>query len=163
DAADWLGNKTSFDALPVVKVAAAAQQSTVTRSTSAAAVPGQPAFEVGAAVDDPSQGALAQRVGLRLVRIGGAWASGPAAPAPDPDLVAAFGGLPAGLSALVELNGGALPTDPTAQTALAQYAASLAQQVPAVTQLVLVPAPTAATATLYASELHAIRTAVHAV
>lgn len=161
DAADWLGNKTSFDALPVVKVTAAVQQSTVRRSTSAASVPGQPAFSVGAAVDDPSQGALAQQLGLRRVRIGVAWPAGAAAP--DPGLVTAFGSLPAGLSALVELNPGALPSDPTAQTALAQYAASLAQQVPALAQLVLVPAPTTATAPLYASELESIRSAVHAV
>jgi hypothetical protein len=161
DAADWLGNKTSFDALPVVKVAAAARQSTAARSTSAAAVPGQPAFSVGAALDDPSQGALAQRLGLRLVRIGVAWPAG--ATAPDPGLVTAFGGLPAGMQALVELNAGTLPADATAQAALAQYAASLAQQVPALGQLVLVPAPTVATAPLFASELAAVRDAVHAV
>jgi hypothetical protein len=160
DAADWLGNKTSFDALPVVKVAAAAQQSTA-RTTSAVTVPGQPVFSVGAAVDDPSQGVLAQRLGLRLVRIGVAWPAG--AVAPDPGLVTAFGSLPVGVSALVELNAGALPADPTAQAALAQYAASLVQQVPTIGQLVLVPAPTAATAALYAGELEAIRTAVHAV
>jgi hypothetical protein len=160
DAADWLGNKTSFDGLPLVKVAAAAQTAK-TRATSAATVPGQPVFSVGAAVDDPSQGALAQRLGLRLVRIGVAWPAGAAAP--DPGLVGAFGSLPAGVSALVELNAGALPTDPAAQAALAQYAASLAQQVSGLQQLVLVPAPTAATAPLYADELEAIRAAVRAV
>ena len=157
DAADWLGNRTSFDALPVVKVAAAAQQSTA-RTTSAAAVPGPPAFTVGAAVDDPSQAGLAQRLGLRLVRIGVAWPAGSAAP--DPGLVAAFGSVPTGVDALVELNAGALPADPAAQASLAQYAASLAQQVPAITQLVLAPSPTAATAPLYASELVQIRASV---
>jgi hypothetical protein len=161
DAADWLGNRTSFDALPVVKVAAAAPQPARGRTTSAAAVPGQPVFSVGAAVDDPSQAALAPRLGLRLVRIGVAWPVG--ASAPDPGLVNAFGSLPAGVQALVELNAGALPTDPTPQAALAQYAASLAQQVPELTQLVLAPAPTAAAAPLYVSELEAVRTAVHAV
>jgi hypothetical protein len=161
DAADWLGNKASFDALPVVKVAAAAQPAANARATSAVAVPGQPAFAVGAAVDDPAQGATAQRLGLRLVRIGVAWPAGAAAP--DPGLVAAFGGLPAGEQALVELNAGTLPADPEAQAALAQYAASLAQQLPELAQLVLTPAPTAATAALYAGALEAVRDAVHAV
>jgi hypothetical protein len=117
---------------------------------------------VGAALDDPSQGAIAQRLGLRLVRIGVAWPAG--ASAPDPGLAAAFGGLPAGLGALVELNAGsAPPTDPDSQAALAQYAASLAQQVPAIQQIVLTPSPTVATAAPYAAGLEAVRDAVHAV
>jgi hypothetical protein len=162
DAADWLGNKTSFDALPVVKVAAAAAaRASTTRSTSTVAVPGRPVFTVGAAADDPSQGAIAQRLGLRLVRIGVTWPTG--ADAPDPGLVAAFDDLPARVSALVELDAGAPAADPAAQAALAQYAASLAQQVPGIEQLVLAPAPTAATASLYAAQLEAVRAAVQEV
>ncbi len=159
DAADWLGNRTSFDAPPIVKVAVAARSAT--RSTAAATVTGLPTFSVGVALDSPDQGAIAQRLGLRLGRIGVAWPTG--ATAPDPGLVAAFGGLPAGLQALVELNAGTPPTDPAAQAALAQYAASLAQQVPAIAQLVLVPAPTAATAAAYAATFEVVRDAVHAV
>lgn len=161
DAVDWLGNRTSFDTLPVVRVAAAAQPAAKARETSAAAVPGQPVFSVGAAIDDPSQAALAQRLGLRLVRVGVTWPTGAAEP--DPGLVTALGGVPAGMRTLVELNVDELPTDPTAEAALAQYAASLAQQVPGLAQLVLAPAPTAASAPLYAAELEAVRDAVHAV
>ncbi len=159
EATDWLGNRSSFDAPPIVKVAAAARSAP--RSTTAATVTGLPTFSVGAALDSPGQGAIAQRLGLRLGRIGVAWPTGTTAP--DPGLVAAFGGLPAGLQALVELNDGAPSTDPAAQAALAQYAASLAQQVPAIAQLVLVPSPTAATAAAYAGTLEAVRDAVHAV
>jgi D-glucuronyl C5-epimerase C-terminus len=160
-AVDWLGNKTSFDALPIVKVGTAKGKKTPARSTSDASSPGQPTFAVGTAVDDPRQAAIVQRLGLQVARVGVAWPDGSAAP--DPGLVAAFGGLPDGIAAFVELIVGELPTDPTAQAALAQYAASLAQQVPAIHDLVLVPAPTTDTAPLYASLLESVRDAVHAV
>ena len=159
DAVDWLGNRSSFDAPPIVKVAAAAQSAT--RTTSAVATPGPPAFTVGAALDSPAQAAIAQRLGLRLVRFGVAWPAG--ATAPDPGLVTALASLPSGLQALIELNTGAPSTDPAQQAAAAQYAASLAQQVPEITQLVLVPAPTAATAAAYVATLGQVRDAVHAV
>ncbi len=67
------------------------------------------------------------------------------------------------MPALVELNAGQPSTDPAAQAALAQYAATLAQQVPALAELVLTPAPTPATTPQYASLLEAIRDAVHTV
>ena len=159
-ATDWLGNRTSFDALPIVRVLAAAARN-APRRLGASAATGQPAFAVGAALDDPSQGAVAQRLGLRLVRIGVAWPAG--ASTPDPGLATAFAQLPAGLDAVVELNAGQAPADPSQQAALAQYAASLAQQVPAVKQLLLTPSPTVETAGAYAAQLEAVRDAVHAV
>jgi hypothetical protein len=155
DAADWLGNKTAFDALPIVRVGAAAARNTV-RRPAASSVTGQATFVVGAALDDPSQGAAAQQLGLRLVRIGIAWPAG--ATTPDAGLLAALARVPAGLQLLVELNGGPQPT-----SEIAQYAAALAQAVPALRFLVLTPAPTAAGATAYAANLAAIRTAVQAV
>ena len=84
---------TSFDALPIVKVA----------GRGASRRPARPRRRPSRAADllgrrrarRSVQGAIAQRLGLRLVRIGVAWPTG--ATAPDPGLVAAFGGLPAGL------------------------------------------------------------------
>ncbi|HEX3805434.1 MAG TPA: D-glucuronyl C5-epimerase family protein, partial [Gaiellaceae bacterium] len=163
-ATDWLGNKATFDALPIVRVAAAAKTtSAAVRAVRSAqsAVPGQSAFTVGAGLSDPSQAPLAQQLGLRLVRVGVAWPA--AAAAPDPNLVAALAGVPAGLGELVELNTGTIPPDATTQGEVAQYAAALAQQVPALRYLVLAPAPTPGTAAAYATTLAAIRDAVHAV
>jgi hypothetical protein len=163
-ATDWLGNKATFDALPIVRVAAAAKTTSAgVRAVRSAqsAVPGQSAFTVGAGLSDPSQAPLAQQLGLRLVRVGVAWPA--AAAAPDPNLVAALAGVPAGLGELVELNTGTIPPDATTQGEVAQYAAALAQQVPALRYLVLVPAPTPGTAAAYATTLAAIRDAVHAV
>ena len=155
DAADWLGNKTSFDALPIVRIGAAATNAAVRRPAAASAT-GQAAFTVGAALDDPSQGAAAQQLGLRLVRLGVAWPAG--ATAPDPGLVTALTRVPPGLQVLVELNVG---TQPTAE--VTQYAAALAQATPALRYLVVTPAPTAAGAAAYAATLASIRSAVQAV
>ena len=162
-ATDWLGNKTAFDALPVVHVGAGAAKSAAVRSTSSAtsAVPGQPAFVVGAGVDDPSQVPFAQKLGLHLVRFDVAWPA--AATAPDPSLVTALQGVPTGVGDLVELNTGTTPADAPTQAVVAQYAAALAQQAPALRYLVLTPSPTVKTAPAYAATLAAISTAVHAV
>src|SRR5207253_4784273 len=122
-----------------------------------ASVAGQPTFTVGAALDDPSQGAAAQQLGLRLVRLGVAWPAG--ATAPDPGLLEALARVPAGLQLLVELHAGS----PQPPDAAAQYAAALAQSVPALRYLVLTPAPTAAGAATYAATLVAVRDAVRAV
>jgi hypothetical protein len=155
DASDWLGNRTSFDALPIVRIGAAATKAGV-RRPAAASVTGQATFAVGAALDDPSQGAAAQQLGLRLVRLGVAWPAG--ATTPDPGLLTALTRVPAGLQLLVELNVGAQPTGE-----VAQYAAALAQATPALRYLVVTPAPTAAGAAAYAAALTAIRSAVQAV
>jgi hypothetical protein len=160
-ATDWAGNRASFDALPVVRVATPAQKTAARKSAAAATVaPAVPPL-VGAALDDPSQGALAQKLGLRTVRIGVAWPAGAAVP--DPSLIAALQRVPAGLGIVVELAASPLPTDPVGQSALAQYAASLAQQEPQLRDLLLTPAPTGPTASAYVSALEAIRDAVQAV
>ena len=154
-AVDWAGNHAALEALPIVRAAAA--QVAQSRRT-ADAVAGQPAFVVGAGLDDPGQGTLAQALGMRLVRLGVAWPSG--ATAADPALVAAFQALPTSLGVLVELAANPLPADAAAQAGLAQYAASLAQQMPGLRYLVLTPSPSAAEAPAYAAALDAIRTAV---
>ena len=101
-ASDWLGNKASFDALPIVSVGA--KKPPATRTTAGSSVSGQPTFLVGAALDDPLQGSLARQLGLGLARIGVAWPAG--STLPDIGLAGAFQRLPVGMSALVELNMG---------------------------------------------------------
>jgi len=161
-ATDWAGNHASFDALPIVRVATATTQKSAARKTAdAATVSTAPPPLIGAALDDPSQGPLAQKLGLRAVRLGIAWP--PGATVPDPSVIAALQRVPAGLSIVAELAASPLPTDPTGQSALAQYAASLAQQVPQLRDLLLTPAPTPQAAPAYAAALLAIRDAVEAV
>jgi hypothetical protein len=81
------------------------------------------------------------------------WPDG--ATAPDPAVVASLAATPAPL--LVELDA-LTPATP----AFAQYAASLAQQLPNLGYLTIGPAPTAATAPQYAATLNSVRDAVHA-
>ena len=156
-AVDWAGNRASLESLPIIRAAAAAPI-THGRLTQADAVTGQPAFVVGVGLDNPTQGALAQTLGLRLVRLEVTWQSGAAAA--DPTQVAALQLLPTSVGALVELAANPLPTDAVGQAALAAFAASLARQVPALRYLVLTPAPSAATAPAYAAALAAVRNAV---
>jgi hypothetical protein len=82
------------------------------------------------------------------------WPDG--ATTPDPAAVAPLVALPAPL--LLELDAAT-----TATPAFAQYAVALAQQLPSLRYLVVGPAPTAATASQYAAEVAAVRSAVHAV
>jgi hypothetical protein len=156
-AVDPAGNRSSFDALPIVQAATAAA-SAKARVTAAAPV-APPPLVVGSAIGDPSQAAQAQRLGLRLVRFGVVWPAG--ASVPDPSLVSALQSVPAGMSELVELNAGTVPVDDPGRAALASYAASLAAQVPALNRLVLQPAATAPTDS-YAAAFAAVRDAVHA-
>jgi hypothetical protein len=160
-AVDASGNKASFDALPIVRVVPAKKTSPKKRATSASPTSPVPSFAVGAGLDDPSQGTTAQKLGLHLARIGVAWPAG--ATAPDPGVVAALQQLPPGLGAVIELNATPLPVDDPGRAALAQYAASLALQVPTLRYLVLAPAATTATAAGYAPALAAVRQAVQAV
>jgi hypothetical protein len=163
DAVDWAGNKASFDALPIVRAASTLTKSPkkpAKRGTSSAAA-GPPSFAVGAGLEDPSQLALAQQAGLRLVRLGIAWPAGSSTP--DPGAVATLHGLTASIGVVVELNVVSLPADQPSLAALAVYAASLAQQVPSLRDLVLAPAPNVATAAAYAATFAAVRDAVHAV
>jgi hypothetical protein len=83
-----------------------------------------------------------------------AWPDG--ATAPDPALVAGLAAMPAPL--LVELDA-LTPATP----AFAQYAASLAQQLPNLTYLTVGPAPAAAAAAQYVATVSSVRDAVHAV
>ena len=159
-ATDWAGNQASFDALPIVR-ATAAGTATAARRTAASTQSAAAPFVVGSALDDPSQAAVLQKLGLRLARFGVAWPAG--ATAPDPSLVAALQSLPAGLGSVLELNATPLPVDDAGRGALAQYAASLAQQTPSLQSLVLAPAPTTATAGDYAAAFDQIRAAVQAV
>ena len=82
------------------------------------------------------------------------WPDG--ATAPDPAVVASLAATPAPL--LLELDA-LTPVTPS----FAQYAASLAQQLPNLTYLTIGPAPTAATAAQYATTVSSVRDAVHAV
>jgi hypothetical protein len=160
-AADSSGNKASFDALPIVRVVADKKAPPKKkRSTSADPATAPPSFAVGAGLDDPSQGAEAQRLGLRIARIGVAWPAG--ATAPDPGLIAALQQLPAGVGVVVELAASPLPVDDAGRTALAQYAASLAQQLPGLRYLVLAPAATPATVPAYAAAFSLVRQTVQA-
>ena len=152
-AVDWAGNRTSFQMLPFVRAAA-----TTARTTAAAGAPAAPAFAVGAALADPSQSAAAATLGLHLVRIGVAWP--PGATAPDPGVVQALQGVAPGVQTVIELIASPLPADDTGRSALAQYAASLAAQVPSLHSLVLEPAATTSTATAYAAAFAAIRAAL---
>ncbi|HEY5295580.1 MAG TPA: D-glucuronyl C5-epimerase family protein, partial [Gaiellaceae bacterium] len=164
-AVDWAGNRASFEALPIVRAT-----STLTpkkrpkppkRATAGTSVD-SPSFVVGAGLPDPSQLPLAQKLGLRIVRLGVAYPAG--ATAPDPGVVATLQGLTASSSVVVELNlTPPFPVDPTGSAAVAAYAGSLAQQVPTLRDLVLGPAPspTVATPTAYATVFAAVRDAVH--
>ncbi len=159
-AVDWASNRASFNALPIVR-ATSAGTATAGRRTAASSKAAATAFAVGAALDDPSQGATLLKLGLRLARIGVTWPSG--ATAPDPSVGAALQRLPAGLGTVLELTASPLPVDDPGRTALAQYATALAQQTPGLQALVLAPAPTAATATSYALAFDQIRAAIQAV
>ena len=85
------GNRSSFDALPIVRVATTASQAKTARKGSDAETAPTPSLAVGAALDDPSQAALAQKLGLRVVRMGVAWPAGLPRPRPEPRGGAAAG------------------------------------------------------------------------
>ncbi|MFL5955399.1 MAG: D-glucuronyl C5-epimerase family protein [Gaiellaceae bacterium] len=153
-AADYAGNRTSFDSLPFVRATAAAAAARTTQAVR----DGGSTFLAGTALDTPSQSSAAARLGLRLVRIGVAWPPGSAAP--DPSLVAALQQVTPGLGTMIELNATPLPADDAGRAALAQYAASLASQVPSLHSLVLAPAATTATATAYGAAFTSIRAAL---
>ena len=160
-ARDWVGNSASIDALPIVRAAGVSGTSATTGQTGAPPAPAaQPSFVVGAGLDVPTQGTLARQLGLGVVRMGVAWPAG--ATSPDPGLVQALQRVPAGTGIVVELIAAPLPADDPGRAALAAYAAALAQQVPAIRDLVLSPAVTVATAPAYAATLVAVRQAIQA-
>ncbi|HEY2570442.1 MAG TPA: D-glucuronyl C5-epimerase family protein, partial [Solirubrobacteraceae bacterium] len=116
-AVDWSGNRSSFDALPIVR-ATAAGAANGSRAPAAATTSAATPFAVGAALSDPSQGAALHRLGLRLARLGVTWPAG--ASAPDPSVVAALQRLPAGLGTVLELTASPLLADDAGRAALAQ-------------------------------------------
>ncbi|MBA3842099.1 MAG: hypothetical protein H0X39_05680 [Actinobacteria bacterium] len=153
---DWAGNHASFDALPLVRAAATAPKAKRVRSTAAVRPAAPPPVSIGAGLTDPSQAAVAQRAGLRLVRFGVAWPT--AATAPDPGLVTALQRVPPGLGVVVEL--GAAPADDVGRAALDQYAVSLVQQVPSIRDVLLAPAPATSGVAAYAATLNSLRGAL---
>lgn len=159
-AVDWAGNRASFQSLPIVRVTTTGKAAP-TRSASASATPPSPALSVGAGIDDPSQAGLARALGMHLVRLTVPWSA--AATAPDPATVAALQQLRVGTSVVVELTPDVLPVDDAGRAALAAFASSLVQQVPAVREVVLDPAPTTDTAPDYAAALEAVRSSVQTI
>jgi D-glucuronyl C5-epimerase C-terminus len=155
-AVDWAGNSASFNALPIVRVpkSASGGSAVSTGTGGASAAP----LVVGAGIDSSGQAALASSLGLGLVRMTVEWQPGETAP--DPAVVASLQGLPAGVGLVVDLDAAELPTDTAGRSALAEYAASLAQQTPALRYLVLTPASTLADAAGYADALAGVRAAV---
>lgn len=155
------GNRTSFAALPLVRVTGASRGSaSASRKVRAAgpAIPAPPTFAAGAGIDTPTQGAQAASLGLRVVRMTVPWQPGETSP--DPAVIASLQGVPSGLGLVAELTASQLPTDGAGRSALGQYAASLATQAPALRDLVLAPAPSLALARRYADAVAAMRTAV---
>ncbi len=159
-AVDWAGNRASFDALPIVRASKSGGA-----GSSAAPGPGptpaSPPFAVGAGIDNSGQGALADSLGLGLVRMTAAWQPGQTSP--DPAVVDSLQGLPSGVGLVLDLDVAQLPPDDAGRTALADYAASLAQHTSALRDLVLTPAPSRATATDYADAVAAVQAAVRSV
>ena len=156
-AVDVVGNRASFQALPLVRVAHGARTRAV-RATSSRTHE-RPALLVGAALHDPFEAFRAQRLGLRLMRIRVGWPTG--ASRPELALTAAFQPL-AGASTLVELRVRRLPATHREKRALAKYAAAVAQLVPGLRQFSLAPAARPKTAAAYAAALTAVRKAVQA-
>jgi hypothetical protein len=160
-AVDYAGNRASFTALPIVHVPSAGQETRRARRTSAAAPVGPPPFAAGIGIDGSSQAARARSLGFQLVRLTVPWQPGQTSP--DPAVVASLQALPSGAGLVLDLSAAQLPADDAGRAALAQYAASLAQQTPALRDLVLTPAPSQATARAYADALAAVRPAVKGV
>ena len=131
-ATDWLGNRTQFDAPPIVHVGG--KPAAAAKVTAGASAP----------PDLPAQPFVAAQ------RATVTWPDG--ATAPDPTTVATVTGT------YLELDYATTPT-----SAFAQYAASLAQQLPNLHYLAVGPAPAAATAPTYVQTLAAVDSAVKAV
>ncbi len=158
-AVDWAGNRASFDALPIVHAPKAGHASPRPRRSSATGgTTGTSPFVVGAGIDASGQGAVADSLGLGLVRMTAAWQPGQTAP--DPATVESLQGLPSGVGLVLDLDAAELPTGDAGRTDLAEYAASLARQTPALRDLVLTPAPLRAIVARYADALAAVRAAV---
>ena len=161
-ATDWAGNDASVAALPIVRVETPAKKhkQKPLRKTAAlpSATPPLAPLTVGAGLDQPAEGSLARQQGFAAAQMTLLWPAG--ATSPNPGAVAALNRLPAGTSLVLDLYTAPVPVDGAGRAALAQYAAALAEQVPALRDLVLSPAPAAATATGYEAALAAVFDAV---
>ena len=158
-ATDYAGNRATFEALPIVKVPGIIQGAKAARRVSGTApATAAVSYAVGAGIDDAGQATLAGSLGMQLVRLTVPWQSGQTAP--DPTLVSSLASLPPSIGLVVDLNTGQSPVGAADRAALAQYAASVARQAPSLRDLVLAPAPTAATVGAYADTLAAVRAAV---
>jgi hypothetical protein len=158
-AVDYAGNRAAFTALPLLRVATTGHPSARAGQTRAATP--TPPFAAGIGIDDSGQASLAGSLGLRVVRMRVAWQPGQTAPAPA--VVASLQTLPSTSGLVLALRADDLPTDGAGRAALAHFAASTAQQTPALRDLVLAPAPSLASASPYADALAAVRAAVAAV
>jgi hypothetical protein len=158
-AVDYAGNRASFSALPIVRIASTGSTAKPTRrSSGGGATTGTPSFAAGVGIDDADQATLAGSLGLQLVRMTVAWQPGETAP--DPAVVASLQSLPPGTSLVLELNAPQLPADASSRAELAEYAASLARLTPSLRDLVLTPAPSVSSAAASADALAAVRAAV---
>ena len=164
-ATDWAGNAASVDALPLVRVATTVRHkrhAPPVRKTTGVGLetssPSLPPLSVGAGLENPLQGSLAAEQGFHTARMTLVWPGG--SNTPDPGAIAALNRLPMGTELTLELYLPALPTDDAGRAALAAYAASLGQQVPSLQDLVVGPAPAAASASTYVSTLAAVYDAV---
>jgi hypothetical protein len=161
-AVDYAGNRASFSALPIVHVPTSKRRPAARpTSATAPAAAASPPFAAGIGIDDSSQAAQAGSLGLRLVRMAVAWQAGQTAP--DPAVVASLQAVPAGEGLVLELSAAQLPSDDAGRAALAEYAASVARQTPALRDLVLTPAPSQGSANAYADALAAVRASVKGV
>jgi len=178
-ARDWAGNSASFEALPIVRVVPAsvwsvagsslsqkksildaAETGVVSRTAAAtAAISPSPAyFSVGAVLDSASQAALASSAGLNSVRFNVAWE--PGASTPSAATVSDLQSVPVAKRLIVELVTKTLPSDATGRGELAAFASSLVGQLPSIDELLLGPAPVAASASDYSAALAAVYDAV---
>jgi len=160
-AVDWAGNHASFQALPVVRVTDKGTPSSAPAATTATPPTTGTPFAVGAGLSDPSQASLASSLGLELVRLPVPWTTGETVP--DPGLLASLEQVPSSTALVLQLEPNPLPADDADDQALAQYATALAQSLPSLRDLILAPAPSAATAAAYAAAFTDVRAAVKAV
>ncbi|HWB23583.1 MAG TPA: D-glucuronyl C5-epimerase family protein, partial [Gaiellaceae bacterium] len=160
-ATDWAGNAASAQALPIVRVVKppkTTKRHVLRETAGAAAALSLPALSVGAGLGQPEQASLAAQQGLGSVLMTLIWPAG--ASAPDPNAIAALNRLPQGTSLVLDLYAEPLPSDDPGRAALASYAAAVAQQVPALHDLVLEPSPAAVGTSAYEAALGAIYDAV---
>ncbi len=160
-AVDPAGNRASFTALPLVRVAPPARASVRKPAGSGAPAAATPAFTVGAGIDDPAQAAQALPLRLGLVRMTIPWQAGETSP--DPAVAASLQSLPQRVGLVLELDAAQLPANDADDADLAQYGASLAQEAPTLRDIVLTPGPVLTRAAPYADALAAVRAAVEEV